>query len=429
MKFGAHIYLWVERWSDSTLWLLDRARELGLACIEIACGDDISIDVQRTRRHAQASGIELILSPGAHWPMACDISDDDPANRRLGLDWHRRNIDLSAAVGATAYTGAIYGHPGRVHQRIPPADEYPRTAENLHRLAQHAAAAGVKLVLEPMSHFRTHLVNTSEQAMRLIDLAGHPNLLVLLDTYHLVTEVRDFVAAVHAAGPRLWGLHACENDRGVPGGGLLPWPAILAAVAQTPARHVLFESYNSSIPGFAIGRGMFHDVCPDGDAFVRRGLDFLRPLVEPPPALRFAVLRHEQIDSPHFDLLIELEAGQPLATWRCEEWPIVRPAIINRLPDHRPLYLDYEGPISGNRGHVRRVASGACRVTFGPEGALIVELLPRGGSVEAEGPHPSPLPGYREREQEAPQPPTCLRLTPIEGDQWRASPQGEGITP
>lgn len=29
-----------------------------------------------------------------------------------------------------------------------------------------------------------------------------------------------------------------------------------------------------------------------------------------------------------------------------------------RLPPHRRLYLDYEGPISGNRGRVQRVASG-----------------------------------------------------------------------
>ena len=30
----------------------------------------------------------------------------------------------------------------------------------------------------------------------------------------------------------LWGLHACENDRGVPGGGLVPWREIFAALKQ-----------------------------------------------------------------------------------------------------------------------------------------------------------------------------------------------------
>lgn len=42
-------------------------------------------------------------------------------------------------------------------------------------------------------------------------------------------------------------------------------------------------------------------------------------------------------------------------TWE-ETLPIALPAI--RLPDHRVLYLDYEGPISRNRGTVMQVATG-----------------------------------------------------------------------
>jgi hypothetical protein len=36
------------------------------------------------------------------------------------------------------------------------------------------------------------------------------------------------------------------------------------------------ETYNSSIGDFAYRRGMFHNVCPDGYAFVREGLAFLK---------------------------------------------------------------------------------------------------------------------------------------------------------
>jgi D-psicose/D-tagatose/L-ribulose 3-epimerase len=400
MKFGAHIYLWVERWSSSTLWLIDRARELGLSCLEIACGDDVSFDIPSTRRRAGEMGIQLTLGPGSLWPMELDISDDDPENRRRGLDWHRRNIDLCGELGAVAYTGAIYGHPGRVHRRIPPADEFPRTAENLHRLAEHAGRAGVGLVLEPMSHFRTHLVNTPGQALRLLEMADHPNLRLLLDTYHMVTEVRDYPAAIRAAGDRLWGLHACENDRGAPGGGLLPWPDIIAAALQTPARYILFESYNSALGDFAIRRGMFHNVCPDGDAFVTAAMRHLEPLCRRPgpataPGLRFAVLRHEQIDHPHLDLLIETAPGQPLATWRCQQWPITGPAPLLRQPDHRRLYLDYEGSISGSRGEVRRIAAGQCTRSVDPAGAWIVEF------------HTAP--------------PLRLRLQPLGGDHWEAT--------
>jgi D-psicose/D-tagatose/L-ribulose 3-epimerase len=277
MKFGAHIFLWIDHWSDNSLDLLDRARELGLDCLEIAVGDDVTIDISKTRRRAESLGLELVLSPGAVWPMECDISDDDPANRRRGVEWHRRWIELAGQVGAIAYTGAIYGHPGRVQKRHPPAEELTRTAENLHCLAEDAKRAGVQLVLEPMSHFRTHLLNTPRQAMQLVKLANHSHLGILLDTYHMVTEVRDYAAAVREVRPVLWGIHACENDRGVPGNGVVPWDALFAALRQTAFDgHVLLESYNSSLGDFAVRRGMFHNVCPDGDAFVREGMRFLR---------------------------------------------------------------------------------------------------------------------------------------------------------
>lgn len=286
MKYGAHIYLWIERWSDASLDLLPRARALGLSCLEIAVGDEVAFDPRLTRRAAQAQGMDLVLSPGGQWPMDCDISEDDPAKRRLGMAWHQRQIDLAAELGAVAYTGAIYGHPGRVCRRRPPADELRWTAQGLHALAEHARRAGLKLVLEPMSHFRTHLLNTPEQAMRLLELADHPNLLVLLDTYHMVTEVRDYAAAVRTIGPKLWGIHACESDRGAPGGGLVPWASFLEATRQVAFDgYVIFESYNSSIGDFAFQRGMFHDVCPDGDAFVRAGMRFLKGCEEERPAM------------------------------------------------------------------------------------------------------------------------------------------------
>jgi D-psicose/D-tagatose/L-ribulose 3-epimerase len=277
MKLGLHCYLFTERWSDDCLHVLDTAHDLGAECFEVVVGDDIDFTPRLTRRRAEALGLTLTVGPGGLWPTECDISADRPAERAKGFAWHCQQIDRAGELGAAAYTGALYGHPGTVKRRVPPADEYPRTAEGLHRLAEHAASRGVVLALEPMSHFRTHIANTSEQIMRLVALADHPNLGVLLDTYHMITEVRDFGAAIRTVGDRLWGLHACENDRGVPGGGLVPWDQVVAALRDiTFDGFVFLEAYNSSLNDFAFRRGMFHDVCPDGEAFAREGLAFMR---------------------------------------------------------------------------------------------------------------------------------------------------------
>lgn len=73
--------------------------------------------------------------------------------------------------------------------------------------------------------------------------------------------------------------------------------------------------------------------------------------------LQYVVLRHEGVDHPHFDLLFEIAPGSLLAAWRSESWPPGKGELVP-LPPHRRRYLTYEGPIEGNRGHVKRIAEG-----------------------------------------------------------------------
>ena len=277
MKYGAHCYLFTERWSDDQLHLLDQAKELGLQMFELAVGDDVPFAHRRTRDRAASLGLDLVISPGGAWPLACDLSSDDPADRARGLAWHKRQVDVAAESGAVAYAGALYGHPGVVKRRRPPGDEFRWTAEGLHLLAEYAALRQVIIVLEPMSHFRTHLVNTPEQIMRLLGLADHDNLRVLFDTYQAITEIRSYAAALRTLQTRLFALHACENDRGTPGGGLMPWPEIFSVLQEIDFNgYIGLEGYNTALGDFAYRRGLFQNICPDGRAFVEEGLAFLR---------------------------------------------------------------------------------------------------------------------------------------------------------
>ena len=276
-KFGAHQFLWKSHWTDHDARILDQARALGLTLFEVSLGDDVSFNYRRLARHAEELGIELSIGPGNLWPMECNISHDDPGQRARGLGWHKGMIERAAQCGAVAYCGAIYSHPGHVCRRPPPADELPRAAGNLHVLAGFASNLGVRLVIEPMSRFRNHLVTTAAQAVKLVRMADHPNLGVNLDTFHMITEERDYGTAIRNALPVLWGVHTCENDRGVPGGGLVPWMAVFEALAEaTGCVRLLMETYRTGPEGFGYERGIFQDLAPDPEQFVREGLGFLQ---------------------------------------------------------------------------------------------------------------------------------------------------------
>lgn len=73
-------------------------------------------------------------------------------------------------------------------------------------------------------------------------------------------------------------------------------------------------------------------------------------------SLRFAILEH---DYPflHWDIL--LQEGDRLLGWRGDHHGhFLNGGPVVQTSDHRLLYLDYEGPVKGQRGSVRRIDGG-----------------------------------------------------------------------
>ena len=95
-------------------------------------------------------------------------------------------------------------------------------------------------------------------------------------------------------------------------------------------------------------------------------------------SLRYVILRHdlppEHARDSHWDLM--LERPTTLQTWCLADEPRVGEAkSATELPAHRLAYLDYEGPVSGNRGHVTQWDRGRFRWQIDEPNHLVVELV------------------------------------------------------
>jgi hypothetical protein len=108
-------------------------------------------------------------------------------------------------------------------------------------------------------------------------------------------------------------------------------------------------------------------------------------------SLRWVLLWHEcpadYRNGSHWDLMLEREGiaeERRLATWSLSAlpagWPGAAADALTEvaavaLADHRAAYLEYEGPVSGDRGTVTRVASGEVTWREETERRVVVDLL------------------------------------------------------
>jgi len=77
----------------------------------------------------------------------------------------------------------------------------------------------------------------------------------------------------------------------------------------------------------------------------------------------------------HWDLM--LERGEILLTWQLLKEPTgpsALPIKALKIQDHRKAYLDYEGPISGDRGCVTRIDRGTCEIPEQTPSLYVLQL-------------------------------------------------------
>ena len=88
---------------------------------------------------------------------------------------------------------------------------------------------------------------------------------------------------------------------------------------------------------------------------------------------RFVIQEHHQKDKVHFDFMLEF--GDILKTWRVPLSPEQSPQTIESIGDHRKLYLDFEGDISGNRGFVKIWDKGEFEILIWSDELIEIRLM------------------------------------------------------
>ena len=275
IRYSAHAYGWTPSWSNETLGLIDKAKELGFDLLEIPIMEIDKVDPVRIKERLKAAGIGVVGSLAIS--EATDITAEDEATRERGVEYLKRCVKATAEMGATVMTGVTYSAIGRKLECKPDERYWERSATNLKRVAKFARDFGVTVGLEPVNRYETFLINTAEQAVRLIKMIDEPNVGIHLDTYHMNIEENDFYTPTKLAAPYLCHVHVSESHRGVPGTGTVDWAGIYRALVECDYRGVVgLESFIELTEALRAATCIWRKVAPSTDSLYAQGLKYLK---------------------------------------------------------------------------------------------------------------------------------------------------------
>jgi D-psicose/D-tagatose/L-ribulose 3-epimerase len=276
---GACTWLWTAPFSDADAGLAAHVAGLGFDVLEVCVESTDGVSAEAVAAAALRAGVGVSVC-GAFGPDR-DLASADPAPVANALAYIAWLAELAQAVGSPHVCGPMYSAVGKARLEDPGdrAAERARAVENLKRAADHAAAHGVRLAIEPLNRYETDMVNTVEQGLELCDEIGAENAGLLLDTYHMNIEEKSLAQAIRMAGRagRIFHFHSCENDRGTPGTGHVPWDDVFAALTEVGYEHqIVIESFTPRVKEIARAVSLWRPLDADGDDLAAGGLAFLR---------------------------------------------------------------------------------------------------------------------------------------------------------
>src|SRR5262245_14737360 len=277
---GVNTWVWTSPLTDASLaQLAPRIADWGFDVIELPVENPGDWDPMRALTLLGDLGLtaSVVLVMGA----GRELVATDATTALSTQDYLRHVIDVAQAVGSPTIAGPAYASVGRTWLMSPEERKtrYAELRDGLAPVVEHAAAAGVRVAIEPLNRYETSLINTVDQAVDA--LRGMPATCgIALDIYHMNIEETDIAAAVRRAGGRVAHVQVCANDRGAPGADHLDWPGFVSALNDVGyTGPLVIESFTAENATIATAASVWRPLAPTQDAIATDGLEFLRKVM------------------------------------------------------------------------------------------------------------------------------------------------------
>lgn len=280
-KFGVDTFIWTENYGEDDLWIIPKAKELGFEVIDFAISDPYTFPVKKVKEELNRVGIDCVCTTTL--TKETNPISPDSNIRKAAVNAVKKCIDICNELGAPILGGVNYAAWGYLTKKPRTEAEWDYGVECMKESAQYAKETGnVKICVECVNRFETHFLNIAQDAVQFCKDVGTDNMKVHLDCFHMIREEKSFSGAVKTCGKKYLGyVHVNENDRGIPGTGLVPFQEFFTALKEIGYDGPLvIESFDPSFEELSGNCAIWRKFADTGEELAVQGLKNLKAIAE-----------------------------------------------------------------------------------------------------------------------------------------------------
>lgn len=282
ITFGVDSFIWSEVFGEKDLWIIPKAEELGFEVIDIAVAHPETFPLEKVKAELAKTKLKVVTTTtlGAETNLISDKTEI----RRNAINHLKKLVDINKELGATVLGGVNYAGWGCLTGKPRTEVEWKHSVEGMREVAEYALEKypEMNICVEPVNRFETHFINTAADGIKYCQDVGTSNMKVHLDCFHMIREETSYTTAVEACGKEYLGyVHVCENNRGIPGTGLVPFKEFFTALKKIGYDgYCVIESFDPSFEELNSQCAIWRKFAPTGEELAVRGLANLKKIAE-----------------------------------------------------------------------------------------------------------------------------------------------------
>lgn len=201
----------------------------------------------------------------------------DEAVRRAGIEYLKKVVDCSKALGSKILMGPLYAGFKTFTGKPATPEEWNWSVTGMREIAEYAQNQNVTLAIEYLNRFEIYLLTCADDLVRYVEAVNHPNCRAAFDTFHANMEEKSIPDALRQCAPYLAHVQISENDRSTPGRGHINFDEVFETLQDIGYEGpIAIEAFGPNPPELAAATHIFRPMFDSPEQLAVDGLAFIK---------------------------------------------------------------------------------------------------------------------------------------------------------